>query len=112
MDKFVIFAFNGNQMCFLHVLLNAIDMENRGMESKIVIEGEAVKLVVEMEESKNPLYLEAKQKGIIAGICKACSAKLGVLAYNQNAGLPLLDDMSGHPSIAAYIAQGYQVITM
>ena len=73
MDKFVIFAFNGNQMCFLHVLLNAIDMENRGMESKIVIEGEAVKLVVEMEESKNPLYLKAKQKGIIAGICKACS---------------------------------------
>src|SRR5690606_37896392 len=107
-----IFAFNGNLMCFLHVLLNALDMENKGMESKIVIEGEAVKLVAQMEGAKNPLYLKARQKGMIAGICKACSAKLGVLDYNGNVGLPLLDDMSGHPSMATYITQGYQIITM
>jgi len=112
MDKFVIFAFKGEQMCFLHVLLNALDMDGKGMESRIVIEGEAVKLVQEMEERKNPLYLKAKEKGLIAGICRACSAKLGVLEYNHTVGLPMLDDMNGHPSMAAFIAQGYQVITL
>ena len=45
MNKYVIFAFNGNQMCFVHVLLNALDMESKGLEGKIVIEGEAVKLI-------------------------------------------------------------------
>ena len=112
MNKFAIFAFKGELMCFLHVLLNALDMHSKGMESKVVIEGEAVKLVREMEEGQNPLYMKAREKGIIAGICKACSAKLGVLEYNQTVGLPMLDDMSGHPSMAAFIAQGYQIITL
>jgi len=26
-------------MCFIHVLLNALDMDDKGMEIKIVIEG-------------------------------------------------------------------------
>jgi len=111
-DKVVIFAFNGSLMCFIHVLLHALDMTARGMEAKIVLEGEAVKLVQEMEESGPPPYGKAKEQGLIDGICKACSAKLGVLEYNQTVGLPLLDNMSGHPSMAAYLEQGYRVITL
>lgn len=34
MNKYVIFAFNGNQMCFVHVLLNALDMESKGLRGK------------------------------------------------------------------------------
>ncbi len=112
MSKFVIFAFNGNDMCFVHVLLNALDMNSKGLETKIVIEGEAVKLVKEMEESGNPLYKKAKEKGLIDCICKACSAKMGVLEYNSTTGIPLGDDMNGHPSMEAYIAKGYKVVTL
>ena len=112
MDKYVIFAFNGNPICFMHVLLNALDMGNEGIETKIIIEGEAVKLIKEMENTANPLYLMAKTKGFIDGICKACSAKMGVLEYNETVGIPLVGDMSGHPPIAAYIKKGYQVITL
>ena len=39
MDKVVIFAFNGNPMCFSHVLLNVLDMAEKGMDAKVVIEG-------------------------------------------------------------------------
>lgn len=99
-------------MCFMHVLLNALDMESKGMEAKIVIEGESVKLVQELETSKNPLYLKCKEKGLIDGICKACSAKMGVLEYNQTVGLPLLDDMNGHPGMAPYLEKGFQVVTL
>ena len=42
MKKMVIFAFRGDPMCFVHVLLNGLDIANRGKEGKIVIEGDAV----------------------------------------------------------------------
>jgi len=110
--KIVIYAFNGSQMCFMHVLLNALDMDSKEVEVKIIIEGEAVKLVKEMEASDNPLYSKAKEKGLFDGICKACSTNMGVLEYNETVGIPIKGEMSGHPSMAAYINEGYKVVTM
>jgi hypothetical protein len=112
MNKYVFYAFNGNLMCFIHVLLNALDLESKGMKVKIVIEGEAVKLIKELEESGNMFYKNVKEKGLIDCICKACSAKMGVLEYNQATGLPVGGDMSGHPAMASYLEQGYQIITL
>lgn len=112
MNNYALFAFNGNAMCFVHVLLNAMDLKDRGAEAvAIIIEGEAVKLVQEMETSKNPLYMKAKAQGLIACICKACSAKMGVLEFNESTGIPVTGDMSGHPSMADYLEKGYQIIT-
>lgn len=31
MNKIVIIAFNGNPLCFVHVLLNALDMDSKGI---------------------------------------------------------------------------------
>ena len=45
MKKFALFVFNGDPMCFIHVLLNAIDMSEKGHEAKIIIEGAATKLI-------------------------------------------------------------------
>jgi len=112
MKQIIIFAFNGNPLYFVHLLLNALDMHSKGIDTKVIIEGEAVKLVEEMETSNNILYKDAKDKGIIDGICKACSAKMGVLEYNETVGIPLKDEMDGHPSMVLYINDGYQVITL
>lgn len=112
MNKFAFFAFNGNLMCFQHILLNALDLNDKGKEAKIIIEGEAVTLVQKLEESKNKHYFEAKKKGLIDSICKACSASLDVLEYNQSTDIPLKGDMSGHPSMEAFIKEGYQIITL
>lgn len=112
MDKFAFFAFNGDLMCFQHVLLNALDLAEKGEQAKIIFEGEAVKLVQKLEESNNKHYFEAKEKGLIDCICKACSAKLGVLEYNKKTDIDLKGDMSGHPSMESYIKDGYEIITM
>ena len=45
MKKFVLFVFNGDPMCFIHVLLNALDMKAKEHEAKIIIEGASVKLI-------------------------------------------------------------------
>lgn len=112
---FCLYAFNGELMCFVHVLLNALDMKAKGKKATIVIEGAAVKLVSELEKESCPFhqpYMKAKEAGLIDGVCKACSAKLGVLAEVEASGLPLLDDMMGHPSMTAYTDKGYSIITI
>lgn len=112
--KNCLYAFNGELMCFVHVLLNGLDMNENQGETIIVFEGASVKLIPELEDSTNPfhqLYQKAKEAGLIAGVCKACAAKMKVLDAVQKAQLPLLGDMAGHPSIAAYQKQGYTVLT-
>ena len=37
-------------MCFIHVLLNALDMGHKGYDAKIIIEGAATKLIPELKK--------------------------------------------------------------
>jgi hypothetical protein len=109
MKKFALFVFNGDPMCFIHVLLNALDMKSKGHEAKIIIEGASAKLVPELVKPGNPL--NGLESGLVEGVCKACSSKLGTLGAAKEQGLTLLDDMSGHPGMAAYRDKGYEIIT-
>ena len=36
--KVAIFAFNGKPMCFVHALLNTLDMKEKGYDVKLIIE--------------------------------------------------------------------------
>jgi len=66
-------------------------MKSKGHEAKIIIEGSSVKLVPELVKPENPLHglwkknLEA---GLIEGVCKACSGKLGTLAASASLHAP------------------------
>ena len=114
MKKYALFVFNGDPMCFIHVMLNGLDMNEKGYEVQIVIEGAAVKLVPELTKPGNPLHQlweRTCEAGLVAGVCRACSNKLAAQAAAIAQGLPLLDDMSGHPSMAAYQNTGFEVIT-
>ena len=111
---YCLYAFNGEMMCFVHVLLNALDMKAKGTECTIVFEGASVKLIPELESGNtpfSPLYFKVKEAGLIDGACKACSSKMGVLDAVKEAGIPLLDDMSGHPAMSTYMIKGYTVLT-
>jgi hypothetical protein len=114
MKKVAMFVFNGDPMCFIHVLLNALDMEKNGDEVKIVIEGASTKLVPELAKEENPLHAlweKAKEKGLVEGVCRACSNKTKTLDDARMQSLNILDDMSGHPGMAGYREKGYDIIT-
>jgi hypothetical protein len=114
MKKTIFFAFRGDAMCFIHVLLNALNMAEKGMEGKIIIEGDAVKLIPEMAKSGhflNQLYNKVRDKNLIIGACRACSTKLGVAAAIEEEGIELIGDMSGHPAVSDYIEQDWTVLT-
>jgi hypothetical protein len=113
-QKTALFAFNGEAMCFMHVLLNALDLQAKGFEVKLVIEGAATRLIPEMAKPESPLfrlYEKAMSQNLIDGACRACAAKMGTLQAAEAQGIRLLDDMLGHPSISRYLEDEYQIIT-
>lgn len=114
MTKTVLFAFRGDPLCFIHVLLNSIDMKKRGQEGLIVLEGESVKLVAEMSRPGhflNTLYTKAKSQDLIYGACRACATKLNALDAIEKEGIPLIGTMSNHPSMGEFMDKGYHVVT-
>lgn len=112
MRKIAFYPFNGSKMCFVHILINAIDLHEKGIETKIIMEGEAVTLIKELEGEENKLYKKAKSLGLFDSICKACSAQMGVLDYNEKSDIPLKGNLLGHPAMYDYIKEGYEIITL
>lgn len=114
MKKIVLFAFNGDPLCFVHVLLNALDLHQRSHTVLVVLEGTSVKLVPELvrpDHFLHPLWQKTLAAGLVAGVCRACSVKLGVLEAVEAQGLPLLADMSGHAGLAPFVEDGFEVLT-
>lgn len=112
MKKVLYYGMSGEKMCFQHILLNALDLHSEGIEAKIIFEGASVKLVSLFEEEDNPLYKKAKEAGLIAGVCSACSKVMEVYEDNLKSGLTILDDMFGHASMKNYVKEGYEIISI
>ena len=113
MKKIAIFAFNGEPMCFVHALLNALDMKEKGYEVRLIIEGTATAQIRELTERGTPfttLYTKVKESGIIDCVCRACANQTGSLESAELQELSLCAEMSGHPSMAKYIDLGYEII--
>ena len=112
--KYALFAFNGDPMCFIHVILNALDLNEKGHDIKVIVEGSACKLASEFENQSNPFYKkyqQLKERNLIDCFCKACSNKMGSLEVVERIGFATCDEMMGHPSMGKYIEQGYDIIT-
>lgn len=114
MQKKAFFVFNGDPICFIHVLLNAIDASEKNYDTTIIMEGAATKLLPELSKENFPLHKlwnKAKEKKLVGGVCKGCAVKMGTLESAEQQGLTLLREMSGHPSMADFWKDGYEVIT-
>ncbi|UCG43527.1 MAG: DsrE family protein [candidate division WOR-3 bacterium] len=112
MTKVALFAFNGEATCFAHVLLNALDMQDKGFDVRVIIEAEATKQVSLLRNETKPyadLYRQVKDAGLIECVCKACATKFGALNAAIQQGLASCGEMSGHPSIGRYMQDGFQV---
>lgn len=112
MERILLYGMTGEKMCFLHVLMNAVDLAASGREVKVVFEGASVRLVPVFEQERHPLYLKAKSQGLIAGVCLACSRMMDVYEPNAASGLPLLEDMNGHAGMKPFLDAGYAVVSM
>lgn len=93
MKKVALFVFNGDPVCFIHVLLNGLDMQAKGMEGKIIVEGAATALLPKLAEETHPLHKlweKAKAQGIVDGVCKAAPTKWALPTKRSDRGCPCL----------------------
>ena len=100
--KYVLFLFNDDEMCIVHAFLYVKEMNERGIEAKLVLEGKATtipKLYADGKGLVGKKYLEAKEKGWIDCVCKACSAVTKSLEAAEKEGLNVRSDLSGHVSM-------------
>lgn len=114
MKKTALLAYNGELTCFAHVMLYALDLDKKGYEVKVVIEGAATSLITQLAVPDTPfanLYSQLREKGLLTCICKACSQKMGTLKAAEEQGLNIVGDMQGHPSIEGLLTDGYQIIS-
>ena len=112
--RVALFAFTGERRCFVHVLLNALDLRERGYEVKVVIEGAAAALVKELPHADPPLgalYRRIRDEGLLDCVCQACAHQMTSLDSAKEQGLALCAEMSGHPAIGRYMDEGYKVVT-
>ncbi len=115
MKKVVIFAFDGEPSCFAHVMINALDLKQRGCEVEVVLEGASTRLVKELADPAKPfhkLFVQLKESGLITAVCRACANQMGALKAAEEQGLPIVGDLFGHPPIGAWLDRGFEVITM
>ena len=114
-EKYALFAFNGDAMCFVHVLLNALDMNENGYVVKVIIEGSSTALIKKFHDEKEDapfynLYKKVANEGLIDAVCKACATKMGSIDEARAEGLPIVGDMSIHPSMSQYTKKGFEII--
>ena len=115
MKKVAVFAFSGDPASFAHAMLNAMDMKDRGCDVKTVIEGDATKMLSLLRNETKPfadVYRRFRDRGLIDCVCRACATKNGVVPVVIEQNLRMADDMVGHPGMAAYMEQGYEIVTL
>ncbi len=114
-QKIALFAFSGEPGCFAHLMLNAIELRERGHDVKVIIEGDATKLISLLRNETKPfadLYRRFLSYNLIDCVCKACATKNSVVPAVIEQGLRLEGELAGHPSMARYLEAGYELITL
>lgn len=58
------------------------------------------------------LVATAKESGVLRGACPYCARAYHVDEVLAAAGIPFLDERSGHPDMGKYVDLGYGIITL
>lgn len=128
--KLLFVCFNNNSCAIMHALWYAEELHARGHTVKILFEGEATRALDGDDAAVVEAIGNAQQRGFVAGVCKAASNAMGcsqapdvreamgkdgwkspLHAAAERLGIPLLDGMHGHASVADFVDQGFEIVT-
>lgn len=113
MSKTAFFVFRKDLGTFVHVMINTLDMNERGHQALIILEDKATALLFEFlhkDRNSSNLFEEVVAKGYLDCVCRACSSKTESLNIAEAFKLKVSGDMKGHPSMQDYIDRGFQIV--
>jgi hypothetical protein len=90
----------------------AKEFHEAGDEVLLLFDGAGTKWIGELARSDHPLHRSFEAaRDTISGACRYCAAAFGATDGVRSAGIALLGEYEGHPSLRKLVTQGYQVIT-
>ncbi len=101
----------------VHALLYTQELKEHGHDVVLVFDGAGTEWAEEWTkpDSTNkltPMYQQLHKLGITEIICDFCAGAFQVKDQLQERKLPLFAEFQGHPSIAKWVDQGYQIIVL
>lgn len=102
----------------VHAFLYARELNEHGHDVKLIFDGAGTEWIEEVtdpaSESKvKPVYEEFRRLGgVEVLICDFCAGAFGVKEDLRERDLPLVAEYAGHPSIAKWAGQGYEILIL
>ncbi len=101
----------------VHALLYSKELKEHGHEVKLVFDGAGTEwasewMSPESENKLKPMYEELKKAGITEIICDYCATAFQVKGNLDKQKAVTTAEYQGHPSIAKWADQGYQIIVL
>ena len=101
----------------LHALLYAKELKEHHHDVVLIFDGAGVEWVYEWANanSKNkltPLFQEVRKSAVTWVLCDTCATAFEVRKDLGVRDVPLVSEYEGHPSIAQWADQGYEIIVL
>ena len=101
----------------VHALLYTRELKEHGHDVVLVFDGAGTEWAEEFTKPDSthkltPMYRELSKLGVTKIICDFCAGAFGVKERLAQRQLPLVAEYAGHPSIAKWIDQGYQLLIL
>ncbi len=101
----------------LHSLMYSLELKQAGNDVVLIFDGAGTEWI---EAFTNPekrsgfenMFKMLKDAGVVQVICDFCATAFKVHKNLEERKLPMESDFLGHPSIAKWTSQGYQIIVL
>ncbi len=110
MRKQLFVLFNYNKGIFTHILLNVLDLAEKGYQVGVIFESEACKFITDFEDKGYDKFEQLKEKNLVYAVCEVCAKSMKALESAQRQGLPINGNLSGHPPLRNWIKLDYDVM--
>ncbi|OIO38212.1 MAG: hypothetical protein AUJ71_03660 [Candidatus Omnitrophica bacterium CG1_02_49_16] len=101
----------------VHALLYSRELKEHGHEVKLVFDGAGTEwasewMSAESTDKLKPMYEELKKSGVTQIICDFCATAFKVKENLEKEKVVMTAEYQGHPSIAKWADEGYEIIVL
>lgn len=94
-----------------NALTLAKESKEAGDEIRLLLDGAGTKWGAELASDEHKYHRLFEEVRDTAGACLYCSRAYGVKDAVEAAGVQMLDEYKGHPSVRQLIVDGYEVVS-
>jgi hypothetical protein len=83
-----------------------------GDEVELVFDGAATRWIPRLSQPEHKLHGQFEEiRDRVAGACEYCVGAFGVSEEVRSAGIRILSEFEGHPSLHGRLVQGFHIVT-